>query len=125
MAPTTSKPKGARPPRDTAPVTNDPRFSVIHSDPRFAPPKKQDTTLTIDARFSSALSDPRFSSKARVDRYGRKVAARSAKAELSLLLSPTTPSPRAGSKRRVPASTASSSPDTSGGPAASSPDSRL
>ncbi|KAI5820929.1 RNA-binding protein [Pyronema omphalodes] len=77
-------PKAQRPPRDTAPVTTDSRFSIIHSDPRFAPPKKKDTTIKLDDRFRTVLSDPKFSSKApRVDRYGRKLPKGNAKEELS------------------------------------------
>lgn len=76
--------KTARPPRDTAPVSTDSRFSIIHSDPRFAPPKRKDTSITLDDRFRTVLSDPKFSSKApRVDRYGRKLPKGDAKEELS------------------------------------------
>jgi len=84
MAPKTKpKSKGSRPPHNTTPVTNDPRFSVIHNDPRFAPPKRQDTSVVLDSRFKRVLSDPKFSSSARVDRYGRKLPKQNAKAELS------------------------------------------
>jgi hypothetical protein len=82
MAPT-SKSKPSKEPRDTAPVTTDSRFSVIHNDPRFAPPKRKDTSITLDSRFSGVLNDPKFSSTARVDRYGRKLPKQNAKAELS------------------------------------------
>ena len=77
MAPKNLKQKPRSGPRDdgaAAPVTTDPRFSLIHSDPRFAPPtKRRDHAVTLDARFRRVLSDPRFSSRARVDRYGRKL----------------------------------------------------
>ena len=78
------KPTKSKVPRDTAPVTTDPRFSIIHNDPHFAPPKRRDTSLTIDSRFRSVLSDPKFSSQAPlIDRYGRKLPQGSSKAELS------------------------------------------
>ena len=77
MAPKKPKQKprsGHRGDGAAAPVTTDPRFSLIHSDPRFAPPaKRRDHAVTLDARFRRVLSDPRFSSRARVDRYGRKL----------------------------------------------------
>jgi len=82
MAPK-SQSKALRPPRDTLPVTVDPRFSVIHNSPRFAPPKRQDTSVALDSRFKPVLSDSKFSSTAPVDRSGRKLPKRIAKAELS------------------------------------------
>jgi hypothetical protein len=82
MAKGSKKEKTLRPPRDRAPVTTDPRFATIHSDPRFAPPKKKDTKLSIDKRFSRVLSDARFSSKAAVDRYGRKLPKEAGREEL-------------------------------------------
>ncbi|KAK6348874.1 pre-rRNA-processing protein esf1 [Orbilia blumenaviensis] len=55
------------------PLTNDPRFSTVHSDPRFALPKKRDRTVTIDSRFKKVLEDDDFARKAKVDKYGRRL----------------------------------------------------
>ncbi|KAK6526788.1 pre-rRNA-processing protein esf1 [Arthrobotrys megalospora] len=55
------------------PLTNDPRFSTVHSDPRFALPKKRDRTVAIDSRFKKVLEDDDFARKAKVDKYGRRL----------------------------------------------------
>ncbi|KAK6533369.1 pre-rRNA-processing protein esf1 [Orbilia ellipsospora] len=75
--PDRKKPKGdqSRPKRTEplVPLTNDPRFSTVHSDPRFALPKKRDRTVTIDSRFKKVLEDDEFARKAKVDKYGRRL----------------------------------------------------
>ncbi|KAK6333470.1 pre-rRNA-processing protein esf1 [Orbilia javanica] len=70
-----SKPNGGRSKRTEpiVPLTNDPRFSTVHSDPRFALPKKRDRTVTIDSRFKKVLEDDDFARKAKVDKYGRRL----------------------------------------------------
>ncbi|RVD86579.1 uncharacterized protein DFL_004847 [Arthrobotrys flagrans] len=70
-----SKSNGSRPKRTEpiVPLTNDPRFSTVHSDPRFALPKKRDRTVTIDSRFKKVLEDEEFARKAKVDKYGRRL----------------------------------------------------
>ncbi|KAF3904175.1 hypothetical protein AA313_de0207717 [Arthrobotrys entomopaga] len=75
--PDRKKPKGdkSRPKRTEplVPLTNDPRFSTVHSDPRFALPKKRDRTVAIDSRFKKVLEDDEFARKAKVDKYGRRL----------------------------------------------------
>ncbi|KAF3169409.1 pre-rRNA-processing protein esf1 [Orbilia oligospora] len=70
-----SKSNGDRPKRTEpiVPLTNDPRFSTVHSDPRFALPKKRDRTVAIDSRFKKVLEDDDFARKAKVDKYGRRL----------------------------------------------------
>ena len=53
--------------------TADPRFANIQTDPRFRLPSKKNTHVQIDKRFAHMLRDENFSSKAKVDRYGRKL----------------------------------------------------
>ena len=60
----------------------DPRFSSIQTDPRFRLPSKWNTHVQIDKRFAHMLRDERFSSRAKVDRYGRKLAKGSGRKEL-------------------------------------------
>ena len=56
---------------DSSPA--DPRFSNIQTDPRFRLPSKKNTHVQIDKRFAHMLHDENFSSRARVDRYGRRL----------------------------------------------------
>ena len=51
----------------------DPRFTNIQTDPRFRLPSKRNTHVQIDKRFAPVLEDDAFSSRAKVDRYGRKL----------------------------------------------------
>ncbi|MCJ1428234.1 pre-rRNA-processing protein esf1, partial [Sticta canariensis] len=51
----------------------DPRFTNIQTDPRFRLPSRKTTHVKIDKRFARMLRDEEFSSKAKVDRYGRKL----------------------------------------------------
>ncbi|MCJ1465929.1 pre-rRNA-processing protein esf1 [Pseudocyphellaria aurata] len=51
----------------------DPRFTNIQTDPRFRLPSRKTTHVKIDKRFAHMLRDDEFSSKAKVDRYGRKL----------------------------------------------------
>jgi hypothetical protein len=53
-------PKRQKETESTAPVTTDPRFSIIHTDPRFARPKKKDVKVPIDSRFKAAFKDKEF-----------------------------------------------------------------
>ena len=54
----------------------------IQTDPRFRLPSKKNTHVQIDKRFAHMLGDEQFSSKAKVDRYGRKLPKDSGKREL-------------------------------------------
>lgn len=54
-------------------ITADPRFANIQTDPRFRLPSRKDTHVRLDSRFSHMLHSDDFSSKAKVDRYGRKL----------------------------------------------------
>lgn len=47
-------------PGGIAPVTDDPRFSIIHTDPRFARPKRKDVKVPLDSRFKAAFKDKEF-----------------------------------------------------------------
>ncbi|KAL8840712.1 MAG: hypothetical protein Q9170_001230 [Blastenia crenularia] len=60
----------------------DPRFANIQTDPRFRLPSKKNTHVRIDKRFERLLRDEAFSSRAKVDRYGRKLPKDAAKKEL-------------------------------------------
>jgi len=51
----------------------DPRFTNIQTDPRFRLPSRKDTHVRLDDRFAHILRSDDFSSKAKVDRYGRKL----------------------------------------------------
>ena len=53
--------------------TADPRFANIQTDPRFRLPSKKNTHVQLDKRFAHMLRDENFSSRAKVDRYGRKL----------------------------------------------------
>ncbi|MCJ1287730.1 pre-rRNA-processing protein esf1 [Xylographa opegraphella] len=79
-------PKGPRP---RGPILNDsitdPRFSNIQTDPRFRLPSRKNTHVKVDKRFSRMLRDERFSSKAKVDRYGRRLPKDSGRKELERL----------------------------------------
>ncbi|MCJ1318921.1 pre-rRNA-processing protein esf1 [Xylographa vitiligo] len=79
-------PKG---PRSAEPIPSasitDPRFSNIQTDPRFRLPTRKNTHVKIDQRFSRMLRDERFSSKAKVDRYGRRLPKDSGRKELERL----------------------------------------
>ncbi|KAI4151344.1 MAG: hypothetical protein LQ340_003567, partial [Diploschistes diacapsis] len=61
----------------TAPSSNDritdPRFSNIQRSSLYRLPSKKQTHVTLDSRFAHMLRDERFSSKAKVDRYGRRL----------------------------------------------------
>lgn len=54
-------------------LSADPRFTNIQTDPRFRLPSRKTTHVKIDKRFAHMLRDEEFSSKAKVDRYGRKL----------------------------------------------------
>ena len=54
-------------------VSADPRFANIQTDARFRLPSKKSTHVQIDKRFAHMLRDENFSSRAKVDRYGRKL----------------------------------------------------
>lgn len=60
----------------------DPRFSNIQTDPRFRLPSKKATHVQIDQRFAHMLRDEEFSTRAKVDRYGRKLSKDAGKREL-------------------------------------------
>ncbi|KAL8699896.1 MAG: hypothetical protein Q9224_001216, partial [Gallowayella concinna] len=60
----------------------DPRFANIQKDPRFRLPSKRNTHVQIDGRFERLLRDEAFSSRARVDRYGRRLPKDAGKKEL-------------------------------------------
>lgn len=60
----------------------DPRFSNIQTDPRFRLPSKKTTHVQIDQRFAHMLRDEEFSTRAKVDRYGRKLSKDAGKREL-------------------------------------------
>ncbi|MCJ1358211.1 MAG: pre-rRNA-processing protein esf1 [Icmadophila ericetorum] len=81
-----SKQKRPKGPRGSLPSSGDqimdPRFANIQTDPRFRLPSKKNTHVKIDKRFVHMLRDERFSSKAKVDRYGRKLPKNSGKKEL-------------------------------------------
>ena len=54
-------PKKLKNDRDVgAPVTEDPRFSAIHTDPRFARSKRKDVKIPLDSRFKAAFKDKEF-----------------------------------------------------------------
>lgn len=63
----------------------DPRFANIQTDPRFRLPSRKNTHVKIDKRFAHMLCDERFSSKAKVDRYGRRLPKHSGRKELERL----------------------------------------
>ena len=54
-------------------IEADPRFINIQTDPRFRLPSRKNTHVQIDKRFARMLRDDGFSSKAKVDRYGRRL----------------------------------------------------
>lgn len=60
----------------------DPRFANIQTDPRFRLPSRKHAHVKIDKRFAHMLRDEDFSSKAKVDRYGRKLAKDTGRKEL-------------------------------------------
>ncbi|KAL2039937.1 hypothetical protein N7G274_007340 [Stereocaulon virgatum] len=64
-------PKGSG--ASSADKISDPRFSNIQTDPRFRLPSKKNTHVQIDKRFARMLRDENFSSRAKVDRYGRRL----------------------------------------------------
>lgn len=56
------------------PVTDDPRFSGVHSDPRFNLPGRKKGKVQLDERFKAAIRDnDEFKQKTTVDKYGRTV----------------------------------------------------
>ncbi|KAL6719146.1 pre-rRNA-processing protein esf1 [Lecanora helva] len=61
---------------------SDPRFANIQTDPRFRLPSKKNTHVQIDQRFAHMLRDDDFSSRAKVDRYGRKLPKSAGRQEL-------------------------------------------
>ncbi|KAL8689734.1 MAG: hypothetical protein Q9218_004665, partial [Villophora microphyllina] len=61
---------------------SDPRFANIQTDPRFRLPTKRSTHVQIDKRFERMLRDESFSSRAKVDRYGRRLPKEAGKKEL-------------------------------------------
>lgn len=60
----------------------DSRFANIQSDPRFRLPSKKNSHVQIDKRFAPMLQDEAFSSRAKVDRYGRKLPKSSGRKDL-------------------------------------------
>lgn len=60
----------------------DPRFANMQTDPRFRLPSRKHTHVEIDKRFERMLHDDDFSSRAKVDRYGRRLPKHSARKEL-------------------------------------------
>ncbi|WEJ96285.1 pre-rRNA-processing protein esf1 [Yamadazyma tenuis] len=60
------------------PITTDGRFSSVHSDPRFKLPQLKSAKVKVDERFSrkeiDSLNARSSGKKAKVDRYGRKIA---------------------------------------------------
>jgi len=60
----------------------DPRFTNVQTDPRFRLPSKKNTHVQIDKRFARMLRDDDFSSRAKVDRYGRKLSKDAGREEL-------------------------------------------
>lgn len=60
----------------------DPRFANMQTDPRFRLPSRRHTHVEIDKRFERMLHDDDFSSRAKVDRYGRRLPKHSARKEL-------------------------------------------
>ncbi|KAI4236327.1 MAG: hypothetical protein LQ349_002606 [Xanthoria aureola] len=60
----------------------DPRFTNIQTDPRFRLPSKKTGRVQIDKRFEHVLQDEAFSSRAKVDRYGRRLPKDAGKKEL-------------------------------------------
>lgn len=70
--------------KQTNAAEEDGRFKEISRDPRFKVPKKKSQRVEIDARFKTALkTDERFKSKAKLDKYGRKIKKKAAKEELA------------------------------------------
>ncbi|KAL9031692.1 MAG: hypothetical protein Q9196_000287 [Gyalolechia fulgens] len=61
---------------------SDPRFANIQSDARFRLPSKKNSHVQIDKRFERMLRDETFSSRATVDRYGRRLPKEAGKKEL-------------------------------------------
>jgi hypothetical protein len=82
-APKQKVPKGQ--PSNSSATTNDPRFAALSSNPRFRLPSRKHTHVKLDKRFSRILNDDSFSSKASVDRYGRKIDKGRGKKELERL----------------------------------------
>ncbi|KAL8997192.1 MAG: hypothetical protein Q9169_003458 [Polycauliona sp. 2 TL-2023] len=60
----------------------DSRFANIQTDPRFRLPSKKTSRVQIDKRFKHVLRDEAFSSRAKVDRYGRRLPKDAGKKEL-------------------------------------------
>ncbi|KAL9041789.1 MAG: hypothetical protein Q9180_001051 [Flavoplaca navasiana] len=60
----------------------DPRFTNIQTDPRFRLPSKKTSRVQLDNRFKHVLQDEAFSSRAKVDRYGRRLPKDAGKKEL-------------------------------------------
>ena len=54
----------------------DPRFESIQKSSLYHRPSNRKTQVVVDKRFAPMLTDERFSSKAKVDRYGRKLRGR-------------------------------------------------
>ncbi|KAL8844789.1 MAG: hypothetical protein Q9176_000889 [Flavoplaca citrina] len=63
-------------------IITDPRFTNIQTDPRFRLPSKKNSRVQIDNRFKHVLQDEAFSSRAKVDRYGRRLPKDAGKKEL-------------------------------------------
>ncbi|KAL8671202.1 MAG: hypothetical protein Q9168_004298 [Polycauliona sp. 1 TL-2023] len=82
----TSQFKVAKSSRTSAATHNDqitdPRFTNIQTDPRFRLPSKKNSRVQIDKRFKHVLQDEAFSSRAKVDRYGRRLPKDAGKKEL-------------------------------------------
>ncbi|KAF8476180.1 hypothetical protein BDZ91DRAFT_711124 [Kalaharituber pfeilii] len=69
-------------PMSKAPITDDARFASVHSDPRFALPRRKEAKVAIDKRFRRMLEDEDFLHTTKVDRYGRRIATGTGKAEI-------------------------------------------
>lgn len=54
-------------------ITDDPRFSQIHTDPRFRPMPKSKRKVKIDKRFDSLFKSEHFKTRTDIDKRGRPV----------------------------------------------------
>ena len=52
-------------------MTDDPRFSVIHTDPRFARAKRKDVKVPLDSRFKAAFKSKEFIDQRKMCRLSR------------------------------------------------------
>lgn len=80
--------------RQHAPAVTDPRFARLQTDPRFLKPRRDDTKVVVDSRFKDIFASDggknksrkgaatQGKGKARVDKYGRKLAPDASASEL-------------------------------------------